>query len=87
MTLWHIEIITQGDRENSLHGYYTSRKGLYIDNKEDIPVSEHTLDRHDWKKPYDSGKGMIRVIIRKAIASTTGQVERYNEALENINPD
>lgn len=87
MTVWHIEIITQGDRETALHGYYTSRKGLWIDNKETIPVSLVTLNRHDWRKPYDSGKNdPLRVIIRKGQASTTSEVVKYNETAEQLEP-
>lgn len=80
--IWHIEIKTQG---NISHSLYLTRKGLFLDNIEDIRIGEFTLDRHDWSKPYvqDESPNMV-LIITKRVAPSTNEVRKYIEAQKEL---
>ena len=63
-TIFHFE-----SKKENIHKYYGSLTALMSDN-DDIGISKFTLDRWDFRKPYENEK----VIIRKSILKATGLI-------------
>lgn len=82
-TIYHIEIQFGpiGKKKSARHSYYTSLVALVRDNEEDVlDVGIHTLQRvKDWPytRKWENGGYACKYTIRKGIAYTTGDIEKY----------